>query len=158
MLARTLGSVLVALVATVPLVTVACEVGDEGDVDDAIGSSEGAASPSDESDAGFADDDDCDDDPAIAVAARARAVSAPSRGARTCAAYCSTYLSTCTDSLAFATAQDCARTCAGWSIGTGPAGAAEDSVTCRASFLEDGARSCIAAGPGSPICKDARIR
>lgn len=70
-----------------------------------------------------------------------------------CRSYCRDYDAHCGDAGAFADDSDCALACATWS--PGEANAVGDSVSCRAAFLTPGRTSCIAAGPGSPLCTDA---
>jgi hypothetical protein len=66
--------------------------------------------------------------------------------ARQCVSYCRNFLAACGDTIAFATGQECETTCAGWQRRDG-------ALACRVAFLEPSSRSCIAAGPASPICQ-----
>jgi hypothetical protein len=70
-----------------------------------------------------------------------------------CREYCREYAAQCGDAGAFADDTACADACAAWSPGAGDQRG--DSVSCRAAFLTAGRTSCIAAGPGSPLCVDA---
>ncbi len=74
---------------------------------------------------------------------------------RPCHAYCRAYFDLCGGG-AFRDLTACVDACADWSPGV--PGTLEDSLACRSKLLDDpgGLTSCIAAGPSSPICRDAR--